>query len=87
MTEDKDRPKTVSTCFDGPPCAENLQKALGGGGIGSLCEGLLRSERKKLCGDPQGPQEAMRPAREGNAPSDPRAVRGRMKDQQNGGVK
>ena len=87
MTEDKDRPKTVSTCFDGSPCAENMQKALGGGGIGSLCERLLRSARKTLGRDPQGPREAMRPVREESTHSNSRAVQCRMKDQNDGGMK
>lgn len=43
MTEDKDRQKPFSTCLEGSPCAEMMQKIMGEQGIGSLCEEMMRS--------------------------------------------
>lgn len=87
MKEDKDVPKKVSTCFDGSPRVEEMQKVLGGGGIGSLCEAILRSAGKECGGGPQGPQEEKGPAREKEPRRESRAAQGRKKDQKIGGVK
>lgn len=48
MKENKGQPKEVSTCFDGSPAAEMMQKVLGEQRIGSLCEELMRSLTKRL---------------------------------------
>ena len=48
MTENKGQPKDVSTCFDGSPAAEIIQKIMGEQRIGSLCEEMMRSLIKKL---------------------------------------
>jgi hypothetical protein len=47
MKEKKGQPKKVSTCFEGPPAAEMMQKIMGKQGIGSLCEEMMRSLIKK----------------------------------------
>lgn len=43
MKEDKDQQKKVSTCLEGSPCAEMMQKIMGEQGIGSLCQEMMRS--------------------------------------------
>jgi len=48
MKENKGQPKKVSTCFDGSPAAEIIQKVMGERRIGSLCEEMMRSLIKKL---------------------------------------
>jgi hypothetical protein len=48
MKEKKGQPKKVSTCFEGSPCAEMMQKIMGEQRIGSLCEEMMRSLIKKL---------------------------------------
>jgi hypothetical protein len=48
MKENKDQPKKVSTCFEGSPTAEMMQKIMGEQGIGSLCEEMMRSLITKL---------------------------------------
>jgi hypothetical protein len=48
MTENKGQPKKVSTCFDGSPAAEMMQKIMGEQRIGSLCEEMMRSLIKTL---------------------------------------
>ncbi len=48
MDENKDQPRKVSTCFEGTPSAEMMQKITGEQGIGSLCNELMRSLMKKL---------------------------------------
>lgn len=48
MKENKGQRKKVSTCFDGLPSAEMMQKIMGEQGIGSLCEEMMRSLIKKL---------------------------------------
>lgn len=87
MRENDDRPRKVSTCFEGLPCAEMMQKILGQGRIGSLCEEILRSVGKKFGGGPQGPRENKRPAREEKTDQEPQAGRGRKKYQETGGVR
>jgi len=66
MTEDKDRLKPFSTCLEGSPCAEMMQKIMGEQGIGSLCEEMMRSfmktgrkgQRETQAADTQqGPEE------------------------------
>ena len=51
MKENKGQPKKVSTCFEGSPAAEMMQKIMGEQGIGSLCEEMMRSLIKKLNDD------------------------------------
>ncbi|MCU0243519.1 MAG: hypothetical protein MUE80_01975 [Acidobacteria bacterium] len=87
MKKDKDEPNKVSTCFDGSPRVEEMQKVLGGGGIGSLCEAILRSAGKEFGGGPQVSEEQKWPAREDKPRRQARAAQGRKNDQQNGGVK
>ena len=48
MKENKGQPKKVSTCFEGSPTAEMMQKIMGEKGIGSLSEEMMRSLIKKL---------------------------------------
>jgi len=48
MTENKGQPKDVSTCFDGSPAAEIMQKIVGEQRIGSLCEEMMRALLKKV---------------------------------------
>ena len=48
MKENKDRPNKVSTCFEGSPTAEMMQKIMSEQGIGSLCEEMMRSLITKL---------------------------------------
>ena len=47
MNENKDQPRKVSTCFEGSPFAEMMQKIMGEEGIGSLCEEMMRSLMKR----------------------------------------
>jgi len=51
MKENKGRPKSVSTCFDGSPSAEMMQKIKGEQRIGSLCEEMIGSLIKQLTED------------------------------------
>jgi hypothetical protein len=48
MKENKGQPKEVSTCFDGSPAAEMMQKIMSEQRIGSLCEEMMRSLLKKV---------------------------------------
>jgi len=48
MKENKGQPNKVSTCFEGSPTAEMMQKIMGEQGIGSLCEEMMRSLITKL---------------------------------------
>jgi hypothetical protein len=48
MKENKGQPKDVSTCFDGSPAAEIMQKIGGEQRIGSLCEEMMRALLKKV---------------------------------------
>jgi hypothetical protein len=57
MKENKDQPKKVSTCFEGPPSAEMMQKIMGEQGIGSLSEEMMRSLIKKLNEDIEDSQK------------------------------
>ena len=47
MDENKDQPKKVSTCFEGPACAAMIEKISGEEKIGSLCQEMMRSWAKK----------------------------------------
>ncbi len=58
MKEDKDEQSRVSTCLEGSPCAEMMQKIMGGQGIGSLCEEMMKSLMKKCLEPKEGPQES-----------------------------
>jgi hypothetical protein len=57
MKENKGQPKKMSTCFEGSPSAEMLQKIMGEQGIGSLCEEMMRSLIKKLNEDKEESQK------------------------------
>jgi hypothetical protein len=48
MKDNEGQPKEVSTCFDGSPAAEIIQKIMGEQRIGSLCEEMMRALIKKL---------------------------------------
>ena len=60
MKENKDRPKEVSTCFEGSPCAEVMHEIMGKQGIGSLCEEMMRSLIKKINEDIKESQKTKR---------------------------
>jgi|GEM_PF-2069723 len=47
MKANKDQTGKVSTCFEGSPCAEMMQRIMGEEGIGSLCAEMMRSLVKK----------------------------------------
>jgi hypothetical protein len=51
MKNNKGQTKKASTCFEGSPAAEMMQKIMGEQGIGSLCEEMMRSLIKKLNDD------------------------------------
>ena len=51
VKDNKEQPRQVSTCFDGPSSAEMLQKLMGAEGIGSLSEEMMRSLIEKLYED------------------------------------
>ena len=48
VKDNKEKTRQVSTCFEGPPFAEMMQKIMGEEGSGSLCEETMRSLIKKL---------------------------------------
>jgi len=56
MKEDKDRQSQVSTCLEGPACAEMIQKLMGEQGTGTLYEEMMRSLMKKTSKDPDEDQ-------------------------------
>ena len=56
MKENKDQPKRMSTCFEGPPTAEMMQKIMGEQGIGSLSEEMMRSSIRKFNEDSEESQ-------------------------------
>jgi len=58
MGDKKDQLRKVSTCFEGPACAEMMQKIMGEKGIGSLCEEMMRSLIKKLNEDIEESQKS-----------------------------
>jgi hypothetical protein len=43
VKDDKEQPRQVSTCFEGLPSAEMMQKIMGEKGIGSLSAEMMRS--------------------------------------------
>lgn len=49
VKDNKEQPRQVSTCFEGLPSAEMMQKILGETGIGSLSAEMMRTSVKK-CG-------------------------------------
>jgi hypothetical protein len=57
MTENKGQSKKASTCFEGSPIAEMMQKIMGEKGIGSLSEEMMRSLIKKLNEDVEESQD------------------------------
>lgn len=89
MKENKEEPRKVSTCFEGSPCAELMEKIMGEGGIGigSLCEEMMRSMAERSGGGRQQPQEDKRPAGEEETEPGSPAAQSRNKDQESGGVK
>jgi hypothetical protein len=87
MKENEDQPKRVSTCFEGSPCAELMQEVLSEGGIGSLCEEMMRAMANRSEGAQQQPREDKRPARDGKTDREPQAAPSRNKSQNPGGVK
>lgn len=48
MSEPKDKPRKVSTCFEDPTRAEMIEKAAAEGKLGSLSEEMMRSLVKGL---------------------------------------
>ena len=60
MKDNKEQPRQVSTCFEGLPSAEMMQKIMGEKGIGSLCEEMMRSLMNgshEAKSDPRMPEE------------------------------
>jgi len=45
--ENKDRPGRVSTCFEGSPCAEMMQKLMDEQGMGPSCEEMMKTWMKR----------------------------------------
>jgi hypothetical protein len=43
MKDNREQPRQVSTCFEGLPSAEMIQKIMGEKGIGSLSAEMMRS--------------------------------------------
>ena len=88
MKENKDQQKKVSTCFEGSPCAEMMQKIMGEEGIGSLCQEMMRSFVRICQGEKEGPEEAPnRKAGEKDNDLGSRASENENEDQTTGGVK
>ena len=58
MDENKDRPNKASTCFEGSPFAEMMQKITGKEGIGSLCEEMMKSLTKRRRETKEGSHES-----------------------------
>jgi hypothetical protein len=58
VKDDKEQPKQVSTCFEGLPSAEMMQKVMGEEGIGSLCAEMMRSFMNKNHEAKNEPQDA-----------------------------
>ena len=57
MEEKKDKQKEFSTCLEGFPFAETMQKMMGQQGTGSLCEEMMRSMMTKCSGIKKEPKE------------------------------
>lgn len=61
MNTKKDEPEKVSTCFEGWPGAEMIQKTQAEEGIGSLSEKMMRSligKNEARGGTGQGPENS-----------------------------
>lgn len=89
MKENKEEPRKVSTCFEGSPCAEMMEKIMGegGAGIGSLCEEMMRSMAGRFGGGRREPREDKKQAGEKDSDPGSQAAQSRDKDQESGGVK
>jgi hypothetical protein len=48
VKDNEEKPRQVSTCFEGSSFAEMMQKIMGSEGIGSLSEEMMRSMIEKL---------------------------------------
>jgi hypothetical protein len=57
MEAKKDKQKEFSTCLEGSPFAETMQKMMGQQGTGSLCDAMMRSMMKKCCGIKEAKEE------------------------------
>jgi len=58
MNKDKTKQGAFSTCLEGSPCAEMMQKIMGENGVGSLCEEMMRSLNKTSRDENAKPSEA-----------------------------
>lgn len=88
MKEDKERAGRISTCFEGPAWAKMMRRTRAEDGIGSLCDGVMRSLAETLGRAPAGPSAARKKAgrKDKNGPGAP-AAPGRRPDQRTGGRK
>lgn len=88
MDEKNDRPRKMSSCFEGPSFAELMRKIAGEKGIGSLCEEMMKAwmdgRREGPKGPPEGPTEE---AREEKDDRDGETAQSRSKKPSKGGVK
>ena len=57
MEEKKDNQKEFSTCLEGSPFAETMQRMMRQQGIGSLCEEMMKSMVKECCSIKEAKEE------------------------------
>jgi hypothetical protein len=57
MEEKKEKPEGFSTCLEGFPFAEAMQKMAGRQGVGSLCDQMMRTMMKRCCAANETPKE------------------------------
>jgi hypothetical protein len=69
MDKKKDQPGKVSSCFDGPAGAEMMLKIMNADGVGSLCEGMMRSLVNKCGKGEEKPREMPRKKRRAGGPA------------------
>jgi hypothetical protein len=88
MQEDKGPAGRISTCFEGPAWAKMMRRTRAQDGIGSLCDGVMRSLAETLGRGPAGPSVARKKARrkDKNGPGAP-AAPGRTPSPHTGGRK
>jgi hypothetical protein len=69
MDKKKDQPGKVSSCFEGPAGAEMMLKIMNADGVGSLCEGMMRSLVKRCGKGEEKPGEKPRKKRRAGGPA------------------
>ena len=88
MKESKNEPGMVSTCFEGPACAELIQKITGEEGLGSLSEEMMRSSVRICCESQEPPQETgTMEVDEGKNDQELKTAQGQNNEKFTGGVK